>query len=590
LDKFVLAPKRAQTVAADDGSRKGEAATHGKSIAVLPFENLSEDKANGFFADGIQDQILTGLAKIGDLKVISRTSTQKYASRPENLSQIARELGVEHILEGSVQRDGNQVRVNVQLIEAATDSHLWAETYDRSLENVFAVESEVAQKIAESLAAKLSRGELASLQRKPTQVPAAYEAYLKARALEARTVIQTNVQAEPIFAAYREAVRLDPDFALAWAQMATSMFRVAWVGLDPSGKLNAEATRALTRARALSPDLPQVELARGVHMYYVERDFPGALAVMNSLRARLPNDADLLRFIGYLSRRVGDFPASIAAFAKARELSPNDAEISYHLGVTRIASGDCDQGLRDIDIAVAQAPDNTHALGVQLQCAWLRGDLAQAAAFVAAAKSNVPGVQGLKGVQLLIQRDYPAAMAQLQQAIARAGDEQIDFSLSGYVPARVDWQLNMALAQQRMGDAAAAQGTYQRVKAEATAALATRPDSSYVEAAWRSALGLALAGLGEHEAATAQERLLEPLVPESVDHLEGPAWTYYRARIHALNGDAARALPLVRHLLEMQDRASVFGIGNLRVEPYWDAIREDPGFKALLANPPGKKQ
>jgi len=213
------------------GSRK-----HGKSIAVLPFENLSEDKANGFFADGIQDQILTGLAKIGDLKVISRTSTQKYASRPENLSQIARELGVEHILEGSVQRAGNQVRINVQLIEAGTDSHLWAETYDRSLDDIFAVETEVAQKIAESLAANLSRGELAALTQKPTEVPAAYEAYLKARAYNAN-VVQTRQQADLILDGYREAVRLDPKFALAWAQLARESFRTGWVGLDPSGKL-----------------------------------------------------------------------------------------------------------------------------------------------------------------------------------------------------------------------------------------------------------------------------------------------------------------------------------------------------------------
>jgi TolB-like protein len=179
VDKFVLAPKR-QAASLAAAGRASEAASvpapkaaHAKSIAVLPFENLSEDKANGYFADGIQDQILTGLAKIGDLKVISRTSTQKYASRPENLSQIARELGVEHILEGSVQRAGNQVRINVQLIEAATDSHLWAETYDRPLDDIFAVESEVAKKIAESLAAKLRRGGLPPIDAPPAQVLAA---------------------------------------------------------------------------------------------------------------------------------------------------------------------------------------------------------------------------------------------------------------------------------------------------------------------------------------------------------------------------------------------------------------------------------
>jgi tetratricopeptide (TPR) repeat protein len=367
--------------------------------------------------------------------------------------------------------------------------------------------------------------------------------------------------------------------------MATTLFRVSWVGLDPSGALNAEGSRAVARARELDPQLAQAELARGVHMYYVERDFPGALAVMNSLRSRLPNDADLFQFIGFISRRVGNFQESIAAFEKAHELSPNDSNISYHLGVTRVASGNCDQGLRDIALAVAQAPDNTHALGVQLQCAWLRGDLAQAAGYIAAATSDSPGVEGLKGVQLLIQRDYPAAAKQLQAAIARAGDVQIDFSLSGYVPARVDWQLQLALAQQRMGDEAAARASYQQVRTEALAALAKKPESNYVEAGWRSALGLALAGLGERAAAAEQARLIEPLVPESVDRLEGTAWTYYRARIYALNGDAAHALPLIRHLVDTSDEASVFGTGNMRVEPYWDTIRDDAGFQALLAAP-----
>ena len=584
LDKFVLAPKRqAQSTATSPApAAVAVAASNRKSIAVLPFENLSEDKANGYFADGIQDQILTGLARIGDLKVISRTSTQKYASRPENLSQIAKELGVAHILEGSVQRAGNRVLINVQLIDAASDSHLWAETYDRTLEDVFAVESEVAKKIAEALAARLSRGELAALQRKPTNIPAAYDAYIKARALEARTVIQTRGQAEPIFAAYREAVRLDPDFALAWAELSIIMYRGAWVGLGPSDEWNAEATRAMARARELQPDLPQAEMARGVHMYYLERDFPGALEVMNSLTGKLPNDADLYLFIGYLSRRVGRWPESIAAFERARELSPNDANIAYHLGVTRVATGDCDQGLRDIAVAVAQAPDNTHALGTQLQCAWIRGDKAQAAAFIAAAKPDAPGFAGLKGGQLLIERDYPAAATQLQAAIAGAGDVQNDFSMGGYIPARVDWQLQLALVRERQGDAGAAQAIYRQVKAEAREALRTKPKSSYVEAAWRSALGLALAGLGDRDAATAQTQLLEQLVPESVDHLEGPAWTYYIARIHALNGDADRALPVLRHLVDMHAKASVFDVGNLRIEPYWDGLREDPRFQALV--------
>jgi TolB-like protein len=587
VDKFVLAPRReaalVAALATQDTATTKPPAVADKSIAVLPFENLSEDKANGYFADGIQDQILTGLAKIGELKVISRTSTQKYASRPENLSQIARELGVAHILEGSVQRDGNMVRINVQLIRAASDSHLWADTYDRTLDNVFAVESEVAQKIADSLAANLNRGERASLAERPTGVPAAYDAYLKARALLFHS-LETRAQADEILAAFRAAVRLDPKFALAWAQLAQESFRTTWIGLDNTGELRAEGEQALARASELAPGATPVELARGVHMYYIERDFAGALAIMNSLKPKLPNDADVWMWAGYLSRRLGLWPESIADFERARDLSPNDANIAYHFGVTYVSSGDCDRGLRELDASLALAPDNTHALAMKLQCAWARGDLAQANTYLAAADAASPAVQGLHGTQLLYEHDYAAAAQELQRAIAAVGDRSIDASMAGYLPARVEWQLFLALSQQRLGATAKAQAGYRQVQAEATAALAAKPANRYVETGWHLALGIAQAGLGEREAAAEQGRIAVALVPESADRLEGPAWTIYQARIYALNGDAGNAVPLLRHIL--QTPASQMSAQNLRFEPFWDALRRDPGFQALLEAAP----
>jgi TolB-like protein/Flp pilus assembly protein TadD len=600
LDKFVLAPNReAAKIASLRKADLAQApvvvavpvpAASSKSIAVLPFENLSEDKANGYFADGIQDQILTGLAKIGDLKVISRTSTQKYASRPDNLLKIARELGVAHILEGSVQRSGNKVRINVQLIDAATDNHLWADTYDRTLDDVFAVESEVAQKIAESLAANLSSGEREALAEKPTEVPAAYDAYLKARALNS-LVLQTSEQGEQTLAAYREAVRLDPKFALAWAQLARELFRMTWFGWDPTGALQSEGVKALERASQLTPGSAQAELARGVYMYYIERDFAGALAVMNSLKPKLPNDADVRMWAGYLNRRTGLFKEAVADMERARELSPNDANISYQIGNSLIVAGDCDRGIREIDASLALAPDNTNALEMKLQCAWLHGDFAQAAAYLAAADASAPFVQGMQGVQLLFQHDYAAASKQLQRAIAGGGGASTSGMSLGYLPARVDWQINLALSQQRAGAAAQAQASYRQLKAEATAALAAKQGTRYVETYWRATLGMALAGLGERDAAAAQARLAISLVPESVDHMDGPTVAAYAARIFALNGDAANAVPLLRHALQVP--ASATSIENLRFEPYWDNIRDDPGFQALLATPartPGSAQ
>jgi serine/threonine-protein kinase len=512
------------------------------------------------------------------LKVISRTSTQKYASRPENLSAIGRELGVAMILEGSVQRDGNTVLINVQLIEAATDSHIWAETYTRTLDNVFAVEAEVAKMIAESLSANISRGEREALDQKPTQVPAAFDAYLKARALNS-VVLQTREQGDATLAAYREAVRLDPDFALAWAHIARESFRIGWTGLDPAGELRIEGEQALARAQALAPGSPQTEIARGVHMYYVERDFAGALAVMDALKSRLPNDGDVRMLAGYLSRRLGRYDESVANFEKARELSPNDANITYHLGVSYITTGDCARAIQAFDASLVLGADNTHALAMKLQCAWAQGDLPSASTWLAAAKADSPAVQGLLGTQLLYERRYAGAAQSFQRAIAGAGDTSIDISMNGYLPARVEWQLNLALAQQRLGQVAQARSLNEQSKSEALAALAAKPENRYVETAWHLALGIAQAGLGERDAAAEQGRIAVALVPESADRLEGPGWALYQARIYAMNGDAAHAVPLLRHL--MQIPISLTTSQSLGIDPVWDAIRNDPGFSAL---------
>ena len=243
-----------------------------KSVAVLPFENLSAEKDNAYFADGIQDEILTGLAKIGDLKVISRTSTHDYGSRPQNLAEIGRQLGVAHVLEGSVQKSGSRVRVNVQLIDAASDAHLWAETYDRTLEDVFAVETEVAQKIASSLQAQLTRDERAALMKKPTDNPAAYEAFLKARTLLLGSSYD-RVNSKRVLDSLQSAVTLDPGFAEAWAQLSIVNSWIYWSGFDPTASRMAAAKSALDRAAALVPDLPRVEKARAMYVYFGKRDF-----------------------------------------------------------------------------------------------------------------------------------------------------------------------------------------------------------------------------------------------------------------------------------------------------------------------------
>jgi TolB-like protein/Tfp pilus assembly protein PilF len=569
-----------QTVAAPGTTTK---TVTDKSVAVLPFENLSSDKDNAFFADGIQDQILTGLARIGDLKVISRTSTLRYASRPENLSDIARQLGVANILEGSVQKSGNRVRINVQLIRADSDSHLWAETYDRTLDDIFAVESEVAEKIAGSLAANLTGSERAALADKPTDNPEAYAAYLQARVLVASTEATRKIF-DDILAQCRKAVALDPGFAVAWGELARWAINAHWIGVDPTGELRKEGEAALARAQQLAPDLPQTVMAHAVYLYYIQRDFAGALAEMSKVTRVLPGDSDAWLYSGYLARRVGLWEQSVSDLERARVLAPNNANIAYHLGVTYVSMRQCDRAMPPLDASLRLQADNPAALWIKLQCAWKDADLARADRMLAEQPFDTPGYTSFRAMQALFKHDYAQASGLYQRAVAGAGDIHIDSDFNGYIPAVVSWRLLLALSEQRAGNASAAQALYAQVKADATGKLAGKRDNPYVEAGWRAALGLALASLKEHRPATEQAGLVASLVPESKDALEGPAWSDYVARIYALNGDAARAVPLLRHLLGV--KSSALGPGYLQLDPAWDPIRDDPGFQALLKQAP----
>ncbi len=568
-----------QIATMDHDSIASDVRPNNKSIAVLPFENLSSDKDNAYFADGIQDQILTGLSKIGDLKVISRTSTQRYASRPDNIAEIAKQLGVANILEGSVQKAGNRVRINVQLIRTDNDTHLWAETYDRSLDDIFAVQSEVAQKIAESLAANLTRDERAALAQKPTQNTAAYASYLKARALNTG-VVASRVQADTILGAYREAVTLDPDFALAWAELARECFRTYWIGMDASGALRKEGESALARARQLAPNLPQTQLAQAVYLYYVKLDFAGAMAAMEPVNKALPGYADGWLFSGFLARRLGRWEEAASSLEHARLLAPKDAVLAYHLGVTYVSMRQCDRAMPSLDASLQLQPDNSAALWVKLQCAWVDADMVRADRMLADEPLQTSGFTALRAEQALFKRDYTHASALYRRAIDNAGDLQSDSGFNGYISATVGWRLQLALSEQHAGKMAVAQALYAQVKADATTKLANKPDNAYVAASWHAALGIALAGLGEHQAANEQAALVTSLVPASKDALEGPAYADYVARIYALNGDATRAVPLLRH--QLKTFSSVLGAGYLQIDPDYDSIRNNPGFQALL--------
>ena len=298
-----------------------------KSIAVLPFENRSEEKENAYFADGIQDEILTRLSKIADLKVISRTSTQHYKSAPGNLPEVARQLGVAHILEGTVQKRGDTVRVNVQLIKAANESHLWAETFDRKLTDIFSVESEVAKTIAEQLRAHLTGQEEQVITAKPTDNTEAYDAYLRGLAYTLRGAI-TPANALEAQKYLREAVRLDPKFALAWALLSNVEARgYVAQALQPTVALREEARQAAETALTLQPNLGEGVLAKGYYHYGCLKDYDTAVRYFEQARQFLPNSSRIAESLAYVTRRRGQWDQSEAYFNEAERLDPRNVNL-----------------------------------------------------------------------------------------------------------------------------------------------------------------------------------------------------------------------------------------------------------------------
>ncbi|MEO6297037.1 MAG: hypothetical protein ABIO74_08030, partial [Dokdonella sp.] len=347
VDKFVLAPQRefsrsalGSRIAAQDSAHSTQAIT-AKSIAVLPFENLSDDKANGYFATGMQDEILTRLAAIRDLKVISRTSTEQYASHPPNLKIVAEQLGVATVLEGSVQRAGGKVRINLQLINAHDDSHLWAQNYDRDIADVFAVQSDVAEKVADALKAQLLPAESVRIASVPTTSTQAHDLFLKGQdlfnQLQAGTVNDPAAAGAQSVDFYRAAIAADPQFALAYAQLSYLLSYLHWYAIDNRAAVVADSRDAVEHALKLQPDLPEAHLAMGYVHYWGHRDYAAALAEFSIARAGMPNSAEALASIAYVHRRQGLFAQCIAELQQASLLDPRNLLIPREIATSYVA-------------------------------------------------------------------------------------------------------------------------------------------------------------------------------------------------------------------------------------------------------------
>jgi TolB-like protein/Tfp pilus assembly protein PilF len=574
FDKFVLAPRRqAATITKNAASLPNDGDVNSRSIAVLPFENLSDDKSNAYFAEGIQDEILTRLSKIAALKVISRTSTQKYKSAPDNLRDVGKQLGVAHLLEGSVQKIGNAVHVNVQLIRAATDEHLWAESYNRKLDDVFGVEGEVASAIADQLKAKLTGAEQKAVAEKPTENLAAYDAYLRGLSIEhSRYGYDAYIEAA---AAYRQAAQLDPNFALAWARLAVIQSFLYFNNLDLNTNSAANVKAAADKASALQPELAEAWVAQGAYRYRVQRDFAGALQAYDEARRRLPNSALVYQYMAYVQRRLGRWEDAAVNYKKAAELDPQNVQLFVSEGSEfLIYLRRYDEALAALDRALQISPGELGAVTGKAYVFQAQGQLADASAMLA----KVPAATtddifiSIQVNQDLYERHCDKLVERMQRKLASVSAGQ---PLSSFTEAFV---VDMGFCQEWTGHHADAVRSFTQVASRIKPA----PDTVVAPEAngLPYTLALAYAGLGEKEKALAQAR--QAVADYDNDAVNKPEAEATLAQIQALFGDLDSAIAVLPHLLEVPAGISC---ADLKFNPFWDPLRKDPRFQKLCQEP-----
>jgi TolB-like protein/class 3 adenylate cyclase/Tfp pilus assembly protein PilF len=547
-----------------------------KSIAVLPFENLSDEKENVYFADGVQDEILTGLSRVADLKVISRTSVMKYKTGPKrNLRDVATDLGVAHVLEGTVQRAGGRVRVNAQLIDARTDSQLWAERYDRDVADVFGIESELAGKIVAQLQAEISPSEKAAIGQKPTTDLVAHDLYIRAKTLIATSAFSTPLR-ESLFEAVgllTQAIERDPAFALAYYQLAQAYDQLYFAGIDHTAARLAMADAAIQSLTRLRPNSGEAHLALAKHLYWGYLDYDQAREELKLAQQSLPNEPLVFEILGFIDRRQGRWAESTKNLERAVELDPQNVGFLKQLADSYVCLRQYADAERVLDRAIAVAPkdSNARAYRASIELEWHADPRPLSSTIRAIIAEDSREGQNVAQLWLkvsLCERDFDGARRALAALpIAGCYDDFIPFPRASCE----------GIVAQMKGDKAAAHAAFTTARNEAAKLVADQPD--YAEAL--CVLGMADAALGNKEDAIREGRRAVELLPVSKNAIEGYLLIEYLALIDAWTGEKDLAF----HQLTIA--ASIPGFlsyGELRLHPRWDPLRGDPRFEKIVAS------
>jgi len=555
-----------------------------KSIAVLPFENRSEDKTNAYFADAIQDEILARLAKISDLKVISRTSTQHYKSTPGNLREIAKELGVAHIVEGSVQKSGDAVRVNVQLIRASDDTHVWADVFDRKLTDIFSVESDIAKTIAEQLSAQLTGREERMLAAKPTENLGAYDDYLRGLAYTLKTVPN---QANALNARkyFKNAVTLDPKFALSWAMLSIVDSRSYLTqALEPTKSLREEAQQAADTALNLQPKLGEALWAKGFYHYACLQDYDTAMNYLQRARQLLPNNSRIPESMAYVERRRGQWDKSEQYLNEAERLDPRNVVLLSGHATSYMCLRRFPEALQKLEQVLNITPDDIDIIAMKAKAAQGQGDLTRAAALLSPLRPGVDdvGVLETQVYQGILDRRPQQIISRVQQILTTPNPSL--GALDG------DLALWLGLAQQIAGDSSGAHQTFLRAQRELEKLLPEQGNNYGL----LDDLALLNMALGDKSKALDFAQRAIGANPIEKDAVRGPLPVEILARVCAHFGETERAVITLEKLLSIpydgaMGTSSPLTPALLRLDPMFDPLRSDARFQKL-ANSDARKR